>query len=170
MDSRTEAQFLESYKEHADALFRYCYFKTLQREEAKDMLQDVFVKTWEYINKGGEVENMKAFLYRTAHNIVVDHYRKKKTVSLDDLADQGFDPGADTTQELENQIDGAHAISLLNKIPDAYRDVIFMQYVDGLSVKEIADILGETPNNVSVKIHRGLEKLRKVYNDNGSRN
>ncbi|MFO0718883.1 MAG: RNA polymerase sigma factor [Candidatus Paceibacterota bacterium] len=165
MDSQREAQFLDSYREHTDALFRYCYFKTLNRDEAKDMLQETFVKTWEYIRNGGEVINMKAFLYRTAHNIVVDHYRKKKAVSLDNLFEEGFDVSNenDTVQDLENKIDGAEAIKLLNQIPKAYRDVVYMQYVDGLGVKEIADILGESPNNISVKIHRGLEKIKKLY-------
>jgi RNA polymerase sigma-70 factor (ECF subfamily) len=165
MDSTKEAQFLNSYKEHTGALFRYCYFKTLNKEEAKDMVQDVFIKTWEYIRNGGEVLNMKAFLYRTAHNIVIDHYRKKKPVSLDNLFEEGFDVSSetDTVKDIENKIDGAEAIKLLNQIPKAYRDVIYMQYVDGLGVKEIADILGESPNNVSVKIHRGLEKIKKIY-------
>lgn len=167
MNSQKEAQFLQSYKEHTDALFRYCYFKTLNREEAKDMLQDTFIKTWEYIRNGGEVLNMKAFLYRTAHNIVIDHYRKKKPVSLDNLFDQGFDTsgGGETVQDLENKIDGAQALKLLDKIPEAYRDVVFMRYVDGLDIKEIAEIVGESPNNISVKIHRGIEKLRKLYDD-----
>jgi RNA polymerase sigma-70 factor (ECF subfamily) len=111
---------------------------------------------------------MRAFLYRIAHNLVIDHYRKKKPVSLDDLSEQGFDPGVDTTQQLENQIDGAQALKMLDRIPSAYRDVIFMHYVGELSVKEIAETLNESPNNVSVKIHRGLEKVRKLYNDNGS--
>ncbi len=168
MDSQKEAQFLDSYKEHTDSLFRYCYFKTLNRDEAKDMLQETFVKTWEYIRNGGEVVNMKAFLFRTAHNIVIDHYRKKKSVSLDDLFEQGFDRSTDTdtAQDLENQIDGAQALKLLDKIPDSYREVIFMQYVQGLSVKEIAEILGESPNNISVKIHRGLEKIKQIYKKN----
>ncbi len=168
MDSQKEAQFLDSYKEHTDSLFRYCYFKTLNRDEAKDMLQETFVKTWEYIRNGGEVVNMKAFLFRTAHNIVIDHYRKKKSVSLDDLFEQGFDRSTDTdtAQDLENQIDGAQALKLLDKIPDSYREVIFMQYVQGLSVKEIAEVLGESPNNISVKIHRGLEKIKQIYKKN----
>lgn len=133
------------------------------------MLQETFIKTWEYLQKGGEVVNMKAFLYRTAHNIVVDHYRKKKALSLDDLFEQGFDvdSGADVAKEQEVKIDGEAAFKLLDKIPEAYRDVIFMQYVDGLSVKEIAEVLGESANNVSVKIHRGLEKVRQLYKDNG---
>lgn len=165
MDSQREAQFLDAYKEHTDALFRYCYFKTLNKEEAKDMLQETFVKTWDYLRNGGEVINMKAFLYRTAHNIVVDHYRKKKPVSLDNLFEEGFDTSNenDTVQDLENKIDGKEALKLLDKIPKAYREVIYMQYVDGLGAKEIAEILGESPNNISVKIHRGLEKIKKIY-------
>jgi len=167
MDSQKEAQFLGSYKEYTDPLFRYCYFKTLNKEEATDMVQETFIKTWDYIRKGGEVDNMKAFLYRTAHNIVIDHYRKKKSVSLDDLFEQGFDTdtGSDTALDLEHKIDGRQALALLEKIPETYREVIFMQYVEELSVKEIAEILGESPNNVSVKIHRGLEKIRNIYKE-----
>ncbi|MSR71693.1 MAG: RNA polymerase sigma factor [Candidatus Taylorbacteria bacterium] len=167
MDHHKEAQFLDAYKEHTDALFRYCYFKTLNRDEAKDMLQDTFIKTWQYIQGGGEVLNIKAFLYRTAHNIVVDHYRKKKSVSLDELFEEGFDTSHDTptVQDLENQIDGAEAMKLLDKIPKQYRDLIFMKYVEELSIKEIAEILDEPANNISVKIHRAIEKLKEIYND-----
>ena len=168
MDSQKEAQFLDSYKEHTDALFRYCYFKTLNQDEAKDMLQETLIRTWDYLRNGGEIVNMKAFLFRTAHNIVIDHYRKKKSVSLDDLFEDGFDASNenDTVQDLENKIDGAQAIKLLEKIPETYREVIYMQYVDGLGVKEIAEISGESPNNISVKIHRGLEKIKKIYHKN----
>ncbi len=164
MDLKAEKQFLEAYKKHTDALFRYCYFKTLNRDEAKDLLQDTFVKTWEYIRNGGEILNIKAFFYRTAHNLVIDLYRKKKTLSLDELYEGGFDIGAkETVKDLENQIDGARALKMLDQIPEAYREVIFMQYVDELSVTEISEILGESPNNISVKIHRGLEKMKKLY-------
>ncbi len=168
MDSHKEAQFLNSYKDYTDALFRYCYFKTLNREESTDIVQETFIKTWEYIKGGGEINNMRAFLYRTAHNLVVDHYRKKKPTSLDIMFEKGFDTdiGMETVQDLHNKIDGAEALKLLNNIPETYRDILFMQYVDGLSVKEISEILGESPNNVSVKIHRGLEKIKKIYNKN----
>lgn len=165
MDYQKEAQFLDAYKKHTDALFRYCYFKTLNRDEAKDMLQDTFIKTWQYIADGGEVLNLKAFLYRTAHNVVVDHYRKKKTVSLDELFEDGFDTSHSTSsvQDLENQIDGAEALKLIDKIPKPYRDLVFMKYVEELSIKEIAEILNEPANNISVKIHRAIEKLKEIY-------
>lgn len=105
---------------------------------------------------------MKAFLFTTAHNLIIDEYRKKKAISLDSLRDEGFDVHSDTDNIVEDRIDGERAIGLLATIPKMYRDVIYLQYVEGLSVKEIAQVIGESENNVSVRIHRGLAKLRTI--------
>jgi RNA polymerase sigma-70 factor, ECF subfamily len=155
--------FLEAYNSYSDAIFRYCYYKTSDRERAKDLVQDTFTKAWEYIAAGNEVGNIKAFLYRIANNLIIDGFRKKKSYSLDVLEEQGFDPGVDKTDQLFNQIDGAIALKLLTKIPDTYREVITMRFVEELSIKEIAEILKEKENNISVKLHRGLEKLREIF-------
>ena len=108
------------------------------------------------------MNNMKAFLFTTARNLVIDEYRKKKTVSLDALSDEGFDVRSDLHDNVADRIDGARAIAFLSAIPKMYRDAIYMQYVEGLSLKEIAEITGESENNISVRIHRGLQKLREV--------
>src|SRR3954470_200028 len=132
MDSQ-EQKFIKAYKEHANALFRYCYLRISDRELAKDMLQNVCFRSWQYIQKGGVVENMKAFLFTTAHNLIIDEYRKEKTVSLDALSDEGFDVSSDTSGVLEDRLDGARAIAFLSAIPKMYRDPIYMQIVEGLS-------------------------------------
>lgn len=165
MDFDYEQQFLMSYKEHADALFRYCYMKISDRERAKDLLQDVFLKAWQYLEKGNQVDNMKAFLFRTARNTVIDEYRKKKTNSLDALRDQGFDVGTDDHHDFLRVLDGERALLLLGSIPETYRDPIYMQYVENLTIKEIAAVLDETENNISVRIHRGLQKLRNILRE-----
>jgi RNA polymerase sigma-70 factor (ECF subfamily) len=170
MDKKREELFLQSYKEHTDELYRYCFFKVMNKEEAKDFVQEAFVRTWDYLRKGGEVVNIRAFLYRTAHNIIIDSFRKKKSLSLDDLFDAGFDTdaGAEHVKDLHNIIDGKEAMKLLDLIPKAYRDVIYMHYVDGLSVKEMGEVLGESSNNVSVKLHRGMDRLRKIFQNPSS--
>src|SRR3989344_4946336 len=159
-----QEKFLKAYDEHSDALFRYCYFKISDRERAKDLLQDTFTKTWVYIIEGGSVDNMKSFLYRTLSNLIVDEYRKKKTSSLDALAEDGFDYGVNEVESLHNQIDGAAAMKLLKKLPRDYRDVIFMKYVDGLATSEIAEITGDSGNAVNVRLHRGIQMVKKIYN------
>lgn len=160
-----QEQFLKAYDEHADALFRYCFFKVSNRETAKDLFQETFAKTWAYLQKGGQIDNMKSFLYRTLGNLVIDEYRKKKNVSLDALAETGFDYGTDPSASIANQIDGAAALKLLDRIPDDYRDVLFMRYVQELSIKEIAEITDVSENTISVRIHRGLEKVKKIFSD-----
>src|SRR3989344_2264028 len=137
-------EFLFGYESHVDELFRYSLSKVSDRELAKDIVQEVFVKTWEYIASGHEVTNMKAFLYRSLNNLIVDTYRKKKSSSLDALREDGFDPTDDAQRPPDEKIDGRRALELLSKLSRPYSDVIIMRYVNGLEISEIAEITGES--------------------------
>jgi len=77
--------FTSAYEEFADAIFRHCYFRVSDREKAKDIMQEVFVRTWNYVVEGNEINELKSFLYRTAHNLIIDEYRARKNdASLED--------------------------------------------------------------------------------------
>ncbi len=157
-------QFAKVYEEHADAIFRYCYFKLSDRDRALDLLQDTFVKVWQYMCNGHNVENVKALLYMTARNLIIDEYRKKKMSSLEKLQEEGWEPVEEGyVDSLVNRLDSLRAVEFIQKIPDKYRDVIFMRYVQDLSIKEIASLVGESENAVSVRIHRGLAKLKSLF-------
>lgn len=155
--------FLTAYDEHADALFRHCLFKVHDREIAKDILQETYVKVWSYVAKGKKIDNMRAFIYKVLNNLVVDEYRKRKNSSLDAMAEDGFDPKAENLSNVEDVMDGERAIALLAKLDDRYKDAVFMRYVNGLEISEIAEITGDAENTVSVHIHRGLKKLKELY-------
>ncbi|MEK7641321.1 MAG: RNA polymerase sigma factor [Patescibacteria group bacterium] len=158
--------FIQAYDDHSDAIFRHCYFRVFERERAKELTQEVFIKTWEYLRNGQEVKNLRAFLYRVANNLVIDESRKKKTNSLDAMQELGFDPKDDTHNRLLNFVEGGEMIRLLNHLEPKHREAISMRYLDDMDIQEIAAALGETENNVSVRLHRGLEKIRKIYNEN----
>lgn len=66
MQPNIEAQFLAAYDEWADAIYRHCFFRVYSKERAEELVQDTFMKTWQYLEKGNEVENLKAFLYKVA--------------------------------------------------------------------------------------------------------
>jgi len=155
-----QKQVQEAYEEHADAIFRYCYFKLSDTEKAKDVVQDTFVRVWQYLLDGKDIDTMKPFLYTTARNLIIDEYRKKKSSSLDTLMDEGFEPGVDIRRELETHSDALQVIKSIQDLPKSYSEILFMRYVDDLSVKEIAETLGESENVISVRIYRGLAKLR----------
>ena len=163
MDEDIKKVFLKAYDDHADALFRHCLFKINDREKSIDITQEAFMKTWVYISLGKKISNMRAFLYKTLNNLIVDEYRKKKNLSLDLLSEDGFDPHFEEASTIEEKLDGAIALSLLRKLPDQYKDILFMKYVSSLDIREISEIVGESENTVTVRIHRGIKKLKELF-------
>jgi RNA polymerase sigma-70 factor (ECF subfamily) len=170
---KTEKIFMESYEEFSDAIFRYVFFQTSSKEMALDLTQDTFIRTWQYLEKGEEVDNIRAFLYRVAKNLIIDYRRKKKSFSLDQILETGVDFTEETQimQEKENEFEKERDLELLTrtigKMDEKYREVIMMRYVEEMSIKEISDILGITENHVSVMIHRGVDKLKKLLKNYG---
>jgi RNA polymerase sigma-70 factor (ECF subfamily) len=161
MEDRKQ-KFTKAYNEYGDAIFRYCFFKISNREKALDFVSETFTRTWQYLLSGNEIENMKTFLYTTARHIIIDEYRKKKTTSLDDLIDQGIEPYLEIEESLYTSLDIERVMEYVHKLPEKYSSIIVMRYVDDLSVKDIAVIINETENVISVRIHRGIAKLREL--------
>lgn len=164
-------EFIALYDEMADQLFRHCFFKLSNRELALDLVQETFARTWEYIASGKEVKNVKGFLFKVANNLIIDEYRKKKAVSLESLQEAtGFDAPVNEHTKTIFSVEVDTVLTHINKLDSKYKDVILMRYVNDYSPKEIAKILGESENAVSVRINRGLKKVQEMLNLTGSNN
>lgn len=165
-------QFGEAYERYSDELFRHCSLRLSDRERALELTQETFLKTWEYVSRGNEVRDIRPFLYRTLRNLIIDEYRKVKSYSLEGMvqSEQGegdveslLPPDESNTLEAAiDRFDGTRALAALKQLPDSYREVLSMRYVDGFSPKEIAESIGESENAVSVRLHRGLKKLKDL--------
>lgn len=114
--------------------------------------------------KGGKVNIMKSFLYHILKGLIIDEYRKKKTISLEDLAKKGFELSEDNSDKMIDILDGKQAIFLISQLPIKYQKVIRMRYLQELSLEEISDVTGDSKKTISVQLHRGLIKLKKLYN------
>ncbi len=168
-NKKLKAEFTKAYDEYADAIFRHCYFRISDRERARDLMQETFIKTWDYILKNDErIDNLRAFLYRTANNLVIDEYRKAKgNQSLETLQEAGFQVGVAeaVTGRVGAKLEAEQILEVIEQIDSKYREAVIMRYMDGLTPKEIAEITGETQNNISVRINRGLKQLRQILKD-----
>lgn len=153
-----------AHRDYAKGLNSHAFFKLSNHATGEDMVQDTFMKTWKYLVKGGKIDVMKSFLYHILNNLIVDEYRKRKTSSLDVLLEKGFEPSEDTTKRLINMLDGKNAALLIQRLPERYRKVMKMRYVQDLSLTEMALITGQSKNTMAVQTHRGLEKLKTLYN------
>lgn len=160
-------KFAKAYDMYADAIFRHCLLRVYDRELAKDLMQETFTKAWNYLLEGNDIDNVKALLYRIATNLIIDHSRKpstKKTQSLEDMMEAGFEPqeeGGDSEKRHQEQLDAKEALKVLKHVKDQYREVLVLRYIDDLSVKQIAKLLGISENLTSVRLNRGLAELRK---------
>ncbi len=158
----TEAAFLSAYDTHADALFRFAFFGVHDRELAKDLVADTFAKVWEYLGKGNTVENIRALCYRTLRNLIIDHFRKHKTLSLDALTEEGFDPrGEDGKVVAERNEEYRELHRAIADLPQSFREVVILRYVEGYTPKEIAENLGISQSLVSVRLFRGQQLLKQ---------
>lgn len=160
-----EQTFLQAYDEHADALFRHCYFRLFDRERAKDAVQETFMRAWKFVAKGGNVKHMKAFLFRTALNVIIDEQRKAKHrqhPSLDELKETGQEPSHTPTPQLQDRVEVDRILSYCKQLSDEYREVLLLRYVEDLTPAEIARVTGQTANRISVRLHRALKQLQSI--------
>jgi RNA polymerase sigma-70 factor (ECF subfamily) len=157
----TQKKFIVLYEKNVDAVFRFCLIKVSDREKAKDLAQEAFMRVWDQVSSGKKIENPRAFLFKVARNLIIDSYRKKKSLSLDELSEGGFDP-VDSTFSAEKTTDMQIAIDLIQKLDEGYKEILTLRFVEGLEPREIAEILDMSPNVVSVRIHRGIDQLKKL--------
>ena len=168
-----ETRFLKAFDEYNDALFRHALLRISNRERAVDLVHDTFTKVWSYIRDGYEIESFRPFLYKVLNNLIIDEYRKRKEASLDAMLEmEGVDEGSfeglseNSTEVLAATIDGRKAFELLDELPDQYKEVIVLRFVDQLGPREISELIEESENVISVRIHRGLKLLRQKIEAN----
>lgn len=140
------------------------FFKVNNHAIGEDLVQDTFIKTWSYLIKGGKIDILKAFLYHVLNNLIIDQYRKHKALSLDVLLEKGFEPKTNDHSHIVDILDGKAALLLIAHLPITYQKVMRMRYAQDLSLKEISLITGQSKNSIAVQLHRGLEKLKSLYN------
>jgi len=164
-DPKTES-FVALYNAKSDAVFKYCYYRTSNREVALDMTAETFMRLWNAISQKREILSYQAFLFTIARNLVIDYYHKKKTLSLDALAETDENEyylPKDLSEKINSE--ARFVISKIQELPPAYRQVVYLRYVEELMPQEIAEIIGESVNVISVRINRGMEKLREIVGD-----
>ena len=154
----------DAHRDYAKSLVSHAFFKLNNHAMSDDMVQDTFMKTWMYLVKEGKIDVMKAFLYHILNNLVIDEYRKRKAVSLDVLLERGYAPSVDHRERLINVLDGKAALLLIAQLPKRYQRVMRMRYMQDLTLDEMSQITGQSKNTVAVQLHRGLEKLKVLYN------
>ncbi len=164
--------FIKVYDESVNDIYRFVYFKIGSKEEANDLTSMIFLKTWNHIqtNSLEDSKTLRALLYKIARNTIIDHYREsghKLSSSLDD--ENNKIEIIDDTQSPQERLDQEANLELIKaKLPllkEEYREVIIMKFINDLSLEEISDISGKSRGNVRVLLHRSLNALRQLVEE-----
>lgn len=158
--SKQEKIFVNSFSEYGDAIFRFCMMKVSNVELAEDMTQEVFTRYWQYLRDGKEMTNTRSFLYTIANNMAKDWYKKKKADSLDEKIESGLVP-KDKTSGPEVEAEYQEVLAVIDDMEEKDKEVLILKHVEGLDPKDIAEILDETANTISVRLNRATKRLQK---------
>ena len=160
---KDEEAFARLYEEYFDKIYRYVALKVGDKMEAEDIAQQVFVKAIKSISsfkwKGYP---FSAWLFRIAHNQVVDYFRKSKkrvSVALDEslVADEDDPP-----EIFERKLDIEKLASATKQLTPAQQEVISLRFAGGMSIIQVAQAMGKSEGAVKALQHSAIVSLRKV--------
>jgi RNA polymerase sigma-70 factor (ECF subfamily) len=162
----------ELYERYLEEIYRYIYYRVPDAVTAEDLTEEVFIRAWQKLpatQKKSTMQNFRAWLYRIAHNRVVDYLRSEKKRMFTALEDSVNLVSNNETPELQLQNqqqsdDLAQAISVLD---DTQQQVIILRFINQLSHAETAHILKLQENHVRVLQYRALKKLRTLFEQDG---
>lgn len=163
-----EDAFAEIYGTLLDPIYRYLYWNLDSREDAEDLSEEVFLKC--LVNIGGYDPKrgpFKAWAFRIAHNLMVDHQRRRGRRGQEELKEDMEDGSPPATQGLE-EAERAQALrESLDGLPSSQRQVIVMKFFAEMSNAEVAKALGRSEGAVNAMQHRALRRLGKILEEQG---
>ncbi|WP_456277036.1 RNA polymerase sigma factor SigW [Bacillus sp. AK128] len=171
-DQSAFGEIVEIYK---DKVFQICYRMIGNSHEAEDLAQEAFIRAYVNIDSYHIDKKFSTWLYRIATNLSIDRIRKKKPDAFLDAEVTGTDgltmysqiaADVSTPEEEVESLELQQTVQKeISKLPDKYRAVIVLKYIEELSLKEISDILDLPISTIKTRMHRGREALRKQLKD-----
>jgi RNA polymerase sigma-70 factor (ECF subfamily) len=168
-------EFIKLYDQYASKIYRFIYLKVNSPQDSEDLTSEAFFKFWQSLankndkikNPRDKIKNPRALLYRIANNLVTDFYRKKSRTELvtdpEDSILAEIKDNTDLNEKIDVDSDVIEIKRAISQLKSEYQDVIIWHYLDELSLKEIAQIMGKSEGAVRVLIHRALRALRKRF-------
>lgn len=147
--------FARLYDKYSYGVNAYCVSVLRNRTVAEDVFQEVFINFHNYIKRGADVNNVKAFLLTTARNLCLNHIKARKShIELDEFLTPGVYDRNVEDNELFDII-----MRLIDTLDDMYKEAFILKEIDGLAYEEICAILDLTLPNAKSRVRRAKLKL-----------
>jgi RNA polymerase sigma-70 factor (ECF subfamily) len=163
--------FEELVLSYEKKIYNYCLRMTNNREDAEDLTQEVFVRVYKNLNKFKGNSQLSTWIYRIAHNVCIDRYRKSKIAAISLSQPKGPDdereldvPADDPSPEQQTlrREQQKYLLEAISRLKPKYRTVIVLRDIQQHSYDEIAEILNLPLGTVKSHINRGRAALREA--------
>jgi RNA polymerase sigma-70 factor, ECF subfamily len=155
------------FEEHYDRIARYIYVRIGDRSEAEDLASDVFLRALESLKKYQERGiPMQAWLYRIAHNLVVDHLRRVTKYKFSPIEEVEVRDETDPVSTAEINIEMDRVKAAMQNLTEAQREVVQLRFFSGMTSQEVGLILNESDGAVRETQRTALVKLRHLLGSN----
>jgi len=159
----SEEDFGVAYEANARPIYRFFYWRTRDSDLSEDLTSSVFEKAWR--SRGSfRSGSARAWLYRIANNLLIDHWRAKKDMPLTD-EDSLVSDAEDAGEAIDKQLMAERLNKALDKLPEETRLVVRLRFVEGLPAKQVARIIGSSEGNVRIIQFRALKKMRQYLDE-----
>ncbi len=162
----TKVALASLYEEYYDRIVRYIFVRISDQSEAENLGGEVFLKAWQSLDSyRGRPKQMVAWLFKIAHNLLVDYLRKvsrRKEISLDKVE---IPDKLNIEEQVEKKLEIERLSQALKQVTPAQREVIGLRFFAGLSSAEVGKILGKSSGAVREMQRAAVETLRQeMYN------
>ena len=164
---RDAEAFGQLYSMYFDRVYRYVRFRVGNTTDAEDLTGSIFLSAWRTIDRFSPKHDASfaGWLFRLAHNAIVDRYRRQReSVSLDDVGAcvACDDESSGTEHMVEWRLTVAELHQALQALTAEQREVVLLRFVEGLSAREVGDIMGKQEGTVRGMQFRAIEALRRT--------
>jgi RNA polymerase sigma factor (sigma-70 family) len=147
-------------------MYNFFYRNTSDKELSMDLTQDLFHRIISYRHTYNESDNFKAWIYKMARNLNIDHYRKyNKWNMIYETTEEIEDEKKLITDEIVCNEEKQQLFKAIKKLSNEQQELIELSRFQDLSNAEISEITGDSIANVKVKLHRAVKKLKEIYYD-----
>jgi RNA polymerase sigma factor (sigma-70 family) len=164
--TQNSAYFSMLYRKYSGKVFGKCISILKNDDEARDAVQDIFVKIMLNLGNFGEKSQFSTWIYSITYNFCIDVIRKKKkdkTLFSEDIERAPDVAEDDIPDEYLLAMDMKYLKQVLEELPTGDKMILLMKYQDDMSIKEIADILEKTESAIKMKIKRAKHKAQEIF-------
>lgn len=159
-----KSKFDRLYDSYYDGVYRYIYVCVKNKWNAEDIISTVFMKIYENREKIQEVETSKNWIFRIAHNAIIDFYRKNgRVIPIDDFIETPVDDEEYNNIIIKDEFLGVK--KYLDELPEETRNIIYLRFYAGLKFKEIAEIVNKSESTIKSIVNRAMKKVKTSYEE-----